>query len=179
MPDVLQFESLYNEHKNLVYNLCLQYVLNAEDAEDITQEVFVKIYQHYHQYNPAAASLKTWIYRIAINQCLDFLKARKTKKRLGFISSLFKHGSNEPVEVAAPINHPGIESENKEALQSLLLIIQSLPENQQTAIILSKIEDRPQKEVAEIMNTSVKAVESLLQRAKQTIQKKLTGSEGF
>lgn len=179
MPDELQFESLYNEHKNLVYNLCLQYVLNAEDAQDITQEVFVKVYQHYHQYNPAAASLKTWIYRIAINQCLDFLKARKTKKRLGFISSLFKHGSNEPVEVAAPINHPGIESENKEALQSLLLIIQSLPENQQTAIILSKIEDRPQKEVAEIMNTSVKAVESLLQRAKQTIQKKLTGSEGF
>ncbi len=179
MPDELQFETLYNEHKKLVYNLCLQYVLNAEDAQDITQEVFVKVYQHYHQYNPAAASLKTWIYRIAINQCLDFLKARKTKKRFGFISALFQQGSNEPVEGTGHINHPGIESENKEALQNLLQIIQSLPENQQTAIILSKIEDRPQKEVAEIMNTSVKAVESLLQRAKQTIQKKLTASEGF
>ena len=179
MPDELQFEALYDEHKNLVYNLCLQYVLNAEDAQDITQEVFVKVYQHFHQYNPAAASIKTWIYRITINQCLDFLKARKTKKRFGFISSLFKHGSDEPVGGAVHVNHPGIESENKEALQNLLLIIQSLPENQQTAIILSKIEDRPQKEVAEIMNTSVKAVESLLQRAKQTIQKKLTGSEGF
>jgi RNA polymerase sigma-70 factor (ECF subfamily) len=179
MPDELHFEALYHEHKNLVYNLCLQYVLNAEDAQDITQEVFVKVYQHYHQYNPAAASLKTWIYRIAINQCLDFLKARKTKKRFGFITSLFQQGSGEPVEVAGHVNHPGIESENKEALQKLLQIIQTLPENQQTAIILSKIEDRPQKEVAEIMNTSVKAVESLLQRAKQTIQKKLTGSEGF
>ena len=179
MPDELHFEALYNEHKNLVYNLCLQYLLNAEDAQDTTQEVFVKVYQHYHQYNPAAASLKTWIYRIAINQCLDFLKARKTKKRFGFISSLFRQGSGELVEVARHVNHPGIESENKEALQNLLQIIQTLPENQQTAIILSKIEDRPQKEVAEIMNTSVKAVESLLQRAKQTIQKKLTGSEGF
>ena len=179
MPDELNFELLYSEHKNLVYNLCLQYVLNAEDAQDITQEVFVKVYQHYHQYNPAAASLKTWIYRITINQCLDFLKARKTKKRFGLISSLFKQESNEPVDSAAHFNHPGIESENKEALQNLLQIIQYLPENQKTAIILSKIDDRPQKEVAEIMNTSVKAVESLLQRAKQTIQKKLTESEGF
>jgi RNA polymerase sigma-70 factor, ECF subfamily len=64
-------------------------------------------------------------------------------------------------------------------LQNLLQIIYTLPENQKTAIILNRIEDRPQKEVAEIMNISLKAVESLLQRAKQTIQKKLTNTEGF
>lgn len=179
IPVDLQFESLYNEYKNLVYNLSLQYVLSAEDAQDITQEVFVKVYQHYYQYIPAAASLKTWIYRITINQCLDFLKARKTKKRFGFISSIFQQALNEPPHLTGHINHPGIASENKEALQNLLLIIQSLPANQQTAIILVKIEDRTQKEVAEIMNTSVKAVESLLQRAKQTIQKKLRDSEGL
>lgn len=173
------FESIYNEHKNLVYNLCLQYVLNTEDARDITQEVFVKVYQRYHQHDPAQALLKTWIYRITINHCLDFLKARKSKKRFGFISSLFHTESNEPIEDASHVNHPGIQTEDKEAMQNLMLIIQSLPENQKTAIILTKIEDRPQQEVAEIMNTSVKAVESLLQRAKQTIQKKLTETEGL
>jgi RNA polymerase sigma-70 factor (ECF subfamily) len=175
----LHFETLYNEHKKLVYNICLHYVLNAEDAQDITQEVFVKVYQRYHQYDARAASLKTWIYRIAINQSLDFLKAKKTKKRFGFVSSLFHNDTNEPVSGAVQVNHPGIETEDKEALENLLLIIKSLPENQKTAIILSKIEDRSQKEVAEIMNSSVKAVESLLQRAKQTIQKKLTDPEGF
>ncbi len=174
-----QFENLYNEHNKLVYNLCLQYVLHTEDARDITQEVFVKVYQRYHQHDPALASLKTWIYRITINHCLDFLKSRKSKKRFGFISSLFHTDSNEPIEDASHIDHPGIQSENKEAMQNLLLIIQSLPENQQTVIILTKIEDRPQKEVAEIMNIGVKAVESLLQRAKQTIQKKLTETEGL
>jgi RNA polymerase sigma-70 factor, ECF subfamily len=179
MTNEPHFEIIYNEHKNLVYNMCLHYVLNAEDAQDITQEVFVKVYQRYHQYNNESASLKTWICRIAINHCLDFLKAKKTKKRFGFLSSLFQQHSNEPVYNAIHFNHPGAETEDKAALQNLLQIIYTLPENQKTAIILSKIEDRPQKEVAEIMNTSVKAVESLLQRAKQTIQNKLTESEGF
>lgn len=179
MANHAHFETIYNGHKNLVYNLCLHYVLNAADAQDITQEVFVKVYQKYTQYDAASASLKTWIYRITINHCLDFLKAKNAKKRMGFLSALFLPNSNAPVIDIATINHPGTETEDKAALQRLLQIIYSLPPNQKTAIILSKIEDRPQKEVAEIMGMSVKGVESLLQRAKQTIQKKLSANEGF
>ncbi len=175
----LDFENIYDTYKKTVYNVCLHYVLNSEDAQDVTQEVFVKIHQHYHKFNAASASLKTWIYRIAINHCLDFLKSKKTKKRFGFINGLFHQDSGEPLNEVATINHPGTESEDKEALDNLLRIIYALPENQKTAIILSKIEDRPQKEVAEIMNTSLKAVESLLQRAKQSIQKRLEDNEGF
>jgi RNA polymerase sigma-70 factor, ECF subfamily len=176
MKDEAPFESIYKEYKNLVFNVCLHYVLNREDAQDVTQEVFVKIYHHLHQYNPETALLKTWIYRIAINQSLDFLKAKRTKKRFGFISSLFHPDSNEPIQDVA---HPGVALEDKESLEELLLIIQSLPEKQKTAIILTKVEDRPQKEVAEIMDINVKAVESLLQRAKQAIEKKLKDKEGF
>lgn len=171
-----EFESIYNEHKTLVFNVCLHYVLNREDAQDVAQEVFVKIYHHLSQYNPETASLKTWIYRIAINQSLDFLKARKTKKRFGFMTSLFHPESNEPLH---EVSHPGIRMEDKESLESLLLIIHALPEKQKTAILLTKIEDRSQKEVAEIMNTSVKAVESLIQRGKQTIEKELKSREGI
>jgi len=179
MANHAHFETIYKGHKNLVYNLCLHYVLNTADAEDITQDVFVKVYQKYTLYDASQASLKTWIYRITINHCLDFLKAKNAKKRRGFLSVLLLPGSNEPVIDMATINHPGTETEDKAALVQLLQIIYSLPPNQKTAVILSKIEDRPQKEVAEIMGLGVKAVESLLQRAKQTIQKKLTGSEGF
>jgi RNA polymerase sigma-70 factor, ECF subfamily len=172
----MQFESIYTEYKNLVFNVCLHYVLNREDAQDVAQEVFVKLYHNLNQYNPETASLKTWIYRIAINQSLDFLKAKKTKKRFGFITSLFHPDSNEPIH---DIAHPGIAVEDKESLEEILVIIQSLPENQKTAIILAKIEDRPQKEVAEIMEINIKAVESLISRAKQSIEKKLKGKEGF
>jgi len=174
-----EFEGIYEEFKNLVYNLSLSYVHNQEDAQDITQEVFVKIYQRYATYNPAAASLKTWVYQIAINQNLDFIKARKTKKRFGFITSLFYAETNEPIEEVGHFDHPGVILEDKEELQILFDIIDTLPDNQRTALILSKIEDRPQKEVAEIMNLSVKAVESLLQRAKQTISKKLEVAKDF
>ncbi|MFM9839816.1 MAG: RNA polymerase sigma factor [Cyclobacteriaceae bacterium] len=176
MKDEASFEFIFQEYKSLVFNVCLHYVLNREDAQDVAQEVFVKIYHHLHQYNTETASLKTWIYRIAINQSLDFLKAKKTKKRFGFITSLFHSDSNEPIHDVA---HPGIAMEDKESLEGLLVIIQSLPEKQKTAIILTKIEDRPQKEVAEIMDINIKAVESLLQRAKQTIEKKLKDKEGF
>lgn len=179
MTDPQAFETIYHEHKNFVYNLCLHYVLNEEDAQDITQEVFVKVHQHLHQYTAQAASLKTWVGRITINQCLDFLKARKTKKRFGFLSSLFHKETNEPIEAALTPDHPGVAAEDKESLNRLLRIIQSLPPNQQTAIILRKLEDRSQKEVAEFMNIGVKAVESLLQRAKENIRKKLTGAEGL
>ena len=173
------FETTYIEYKNLVYNVCLNYLKNREDAQDLTQEVFVKIHYQLDQYNPDLASLKTWIYRIAINQCLDFIKAKRTKKRFGFITSLFYPESNEPIHDVPQASHPGIEMEHKEELDQLLRIIYSLPEKQKTAIILSKIEDMPQKEVAEIMNLNIKAVESLLQRAKNNIENKLNKREGI
>ncbi|MCJ8163479.1 RNA polymerase sigma factor [Pontibacter sp. E15-1] len=179
MTSQAEFESIYSEYKSLVFNVCLHYVLNREDAQDLAQEVFVKIYHHLGQYDSETAYLKTWIYRIAINQSLDFLKAKKRKKRFGFITSLFHPESNELAHDVAKVSHPGVPLEEQESMEELLQIIYALPEKQKTAIILAKIEDRPQKEVAEIMHTSVKAVESLLQRAKQTIEKKLKGSEGF
>lgn len=179
MTDNAHFESIYSEFKTLVFNVCLHYVLNREDAEDVTQEVFVKIYHNLYKYNPEAASLKTWLYRIAINQSLDFLKSRKSQKRFGFLTSLFRADSNEPIYDVGQISHPGLVMEERERVETLLLIIQGLPEKQKTAIILNKIEDRPQQEVAEIMNTSVKAVESLIQRAKVQIEKQLKIREGL
>lgn len=179
MADESAFESIYHEYKILVFNVCLHYVLNREDAQDVAQEVFVKVYHHLNQYNPEAASFKTWIYRIAINQSLDFLKAKRTKKRFGFMTSLFHADSNEPLYEMAEVKHPGVAMEDSESLNELLSIIYALPDNQKTAIILTKIEDRAQKEVAEIMQMNVKAIESLLQRAKQTIEKKLKDREGF
>ena len=179
MTDSSRFETIYEEHKGLVYNLALSYVHNQEDAQDITQEVFVKIYQRLGTFDPNRASLKTWVYQITINHCLDFLKSRKTKKRFGFIVSLFNDETNEPIDEIGHFDHPGVALEDKEELRALFNIIDTLPDNQRTALILAKIEDRSVKEAAEIMALSPKAVESLLQRAKAAIAKKLDAREGF
>jgi len=179
MQNENQFKLIYDEYKQLVYNLALHYTQQVNDAQDITQEVFIKVYQHYEKHDPSTASMKTWIYRITINHCLDFLRTKRTKKRFGFITSLFRSDTNEPLSEAIHFNHPGIKAEDKEEMKQLFALINELPENQRTALILTRIEDRPQREVAEIMNTTVKAVEALLQRAKQTLAKKLKDSEGF
>jgi len=166
----VDFKELYQLHKDLVYNLCLSYLSTAEDAEDATQEVFVKIHKQIASYQGKAA-LKTWIYRIAINYCLDVLKARKRVKRFAFISSIFYPNSNQIKHDLVEFNHPGIQLEQKEALAFLFGHIDNLPEQQKTVLILAKIEQLPLKEVAEIMNKTPKSVESLLGRAKQNLKK--------
>ncbi len=178
MSAAQNFAELYEAYNNMVFNLALNYVQQKEDAEDITQEVFVKLHQNLHKYDAGAASLKTWLYRITINQCLDFVKARQTKKRFGFITTLFSKESNEPLAEAIQFNHPGIAAEDREALQQLFTIINTLPHNQKTALLLTRMDGRPQSEVAEIMNLNIKAVESLLQRAKSAIEKKWAAAEG-
>jgi RNA polymerase sigma factor (sigma-70 family) len=167
----LIFEHLYKEYKTLVFNLALQYANNVEDAEEIMQDVFVNIYQHLNSFRQEA-DIKTWIYRITINQSLDFIKKKQRKKR-SFFANLFGIADEKAALEATDFNHPGVDLENKEAIQLLMSKIHALPENQKTAVILLKIEGLSQQEVAQIMNLKEGAVESLLQRAKINLKKKL------
>lgn len=173
----MKFEEIYKQFSKLVFNLALQYVQNTEDAEEITQDVFLTVHQSLKLFQQNS-EIQTWIYRIAINKSLDFIKAKNRKKRFAFITSLFHDDGNELKNLGHNFTHPGILLEQKEALESLFRHINALPDNQKTALILSKLEQKSQKEVAEIMNLSTKAVESLLQRAKTNLAKKINSSEG-
>jgi RNA polymerase sigma-70 factor, ECF subfamily len=164
----LRFDDIYKDYGDMVFNIALNYTQNQKESEDITQEVFIKIHQNIASFDDRKASMKTWIYRIAINQSLDYIKSKKTKKRFGFVVSLFGE-KNETIVDIPHFDHPGVILENKEAIEKLYGIINELPDNQKTAIVLVKLEGRPQKEVAEIMKISIKALESLLIRAKQNI----------
>jgi len=171
----MQFDALFITYKNMVYNLALQYVQNVEDAEEITQDVFVAIYHSLSSFKQNA-EVSTWIYRIAINKSLDFLKRKKRKKRFGFIVSIFE---NPEIMHTPSFNHPGIALEQKQAIQLIFSALNQLNDQQKTAIILSKIEHKSQKEVAEIMKLTPKAVESLIVRAKNNLLKNLKNIEGL
>ncbi len=171
------FKELFDNYKSLVYNVALQYVQNKEDAEEITQDVFVKIHEKLIFFQNQSA-LKTWIYRIAINQSLDFLKAQKSLKRWSFFSALSLNNENIKIEVPH-FNHPGVELEQKEALEFIFKAINQLPENQKTVLILLKIEQNSQVQTAEIMDLSTKAVESLFNRAKKNLEILLVKNEGI
>jgi DNA-directed RNA polymerase specialized sigma24 family protein len=102
------FQEIYNQFKVLVYNVALNYVQNIEDAEEITQDVFVKINGSLDKFNNNS-TLKTWIYRITINECLDFIKKKNSKKRFFIFgnklliqNSLF--GQHSPDSLSLQIN---------------------------------------------------------------------------
>lgn len=165
------FEKLYHEYKILVYNLALNYLQNIEDAEEITQDVFVKVYNSIESFNQKS-SHKTWIYRITINQCLDYIKQKNSQKRF-FIFG--KKSTNEAEYLnTATFEHPGILMENKEDAAILFEVINTLTENQKTAFLLSKLDGLSNPEIAGIMQLSISSVESLIFRAKVSLQDKLS-----
>jgi RNA polymerase sigma-70 factor (ECF subfamily) len=173
----VKFKAIYDEHKKMVFNLALQYVKNIEEAEEITQDVFVSISQNNSKFNNHS-KLSTWIYRITINKSLDYIKAKKSQKRHGFISSLFWENTNEVKIEIGDFNHPGVILEQQEATKRIFDAINQLNDNQKTVIVLSKIEQKTQKEIAEIMKLSTSAVESLLGRVKLKLEEILRNNEG-
>ena len=116
--------------------------------------------------------MSTWIYRITVNKCLDHIRAKNRQKR-GIFSQLFHSDTGEEIHGLSNFEHPGVQLEQKENARYLFEAINTLPENQKTVFILAHLEELPQKEIAEILNLSVKAVESLLQRAKANLRAKL------
>ncbi len=163
---------LYAEFSARVYNTALGYLQNIEEAEEVTQDVFLKIFQSAARFE-GKSSVGTWIYRIAVNQSLDRLAYRKRQKRAGLIVRLFQGTGAVPAVDLPHFDHPGVILEKKENARYLLQAIESLPEQQKTAFILSFMEELPRQEVADIMQTSLKAVEALLQRAKANLRSRL------
>ena len=164
------FTKLYNEYSILIYNVALNYLQNVEDAEEITQDVFIQLHSSLHKFQEKS-TLKTWIYRITVNKCLDLIKHKKSQKRF----FIFGKKSQNELELLNISNfeHPGILLENKEKAALLFGIINELGENQKTAFLLSKVHGLSNPEIATIMKLSISAVESLVFRAKAILKEKI------
>jgi RNA polymerase sigma factor (sigma-70 family) len=162
------FEKLVHIYKDKIYNTSLGFTQNEHDAEEITQEVFIRVFENIRSFKMEAA-LNTWMYRIAVTQSLDFVRKKNRKKRGGLLVSFFS--KQEDSWEQPDFHHPGVIAEQKENASFLFKAIKQLPEQQQAAFVLQKIEGLTQPEVAEVLKTTVSAVESLLTRAKANLRK--------
>lgn len=165
------FSEIVETRKGMVYNTVLGLLQNPEDAEDVTQEVFIKVFESVRQFKGESA-FSTWLYRIAVTTALEFLRKKKRKKRFAFITSLFGEGDT-PVTDPPDFVHPGVLLDRRENARVLFKAIQKLPENQKIAFSLHKVEGLSYQEVADVMETTVSAVESLIHRARQNLRKSL------
>jgi RNA polymerase sigma factor (sigma-70 family) len=169
--DASAFKLIVESRKDLVYNTALGLLQNAEDAEDVTQDVFVRVFESVHQFKGESA-FSTWLYKIAVTKSLELIRSRKRKKRFAFITGLF--GEHNELRFDPPdFVHPGVQLDNRERSARLFRAIANLPENQRIAFTLHKIEAIPYQEIGGIMGVTVSAVESLIHRAKANLRKQL------
>ena len=159
------FRWLVETYQDKVYNTVLSIFQHESEAEDVAQEVFIKIFESIHSFR-AESSLATWIYRISVHKALDRLRKKKTREKLAVVFLWIK----EPEEI---FYHPGVMLDRKEKAALLFIAIRQLPEKQQVAFTLVKVQGMSYEEVSAIMSQSVKSIESLISRAKINLQKYL------
>ena len=171
--DEAAFKTIVDTWQDMVYNTAIGIVQNAEDAEDIAQEVFVQVYQSVSSFK-GDSKFSTWLYRITVTKSLDHQRRKKRKKRFAFVRSLF--GEDNEVVIHPPdFHHPGVALDKKEDAATLFGAINLLPEHQRVAFTLHKLEGLSYQEVSEVMKTTVSSVESLMHRAKTNLKKSLAG----
>jgi len=164
------FQKLVETHQNMIFRVCYGFVKNTEDADDLTQEVFIQVFKNINSFR-GDSGLSTWMYRIAVNKSINFLRQQKIRKVFSPITGMF---SNQEIHSNSQfVKTPEQIITDKQTEEALNTAIDSLPENQRTAFILHKYDEVPQQKIAEIMNLSVSAVESLIFRAKSNLQEKL------
>lgn len=166
--DISAFEEILLRHQDKIYNLCRRMLGDAHDAEDAAQDVFLKAYQNLNKFEPEA-SLHTWLYRIAVNTCIDY-------RRNPFFESLFK-SSREGDEFVEdrPVDSPSPERlyESKQISKAIQLALGRLSPKLRIVIILREIECLSYEEIAEVLDISIGTVKSRISRAREELKKLL------
>lgn len=157
------FVELLNRYQKGVYRFAYQFLGDATEAFDIAQESFLRVYELSSGFRPIG-SVRFLIMRIAKNLCIDFARRKK------------------PVFTDNPPDVTNGETScsallKKEVSKILAAAVQELPQNQRTAVLLRHMEEMRYAEIAEVMDTSVGAVESLLARARKTLKKRMDALE--
>jgi RNA polymerase sigma-70 factor (ECF subfamily) len=150
------FDELLSRYKHPVINFCYRLLGDAGDADDVAQEVFVRVYQRIGDYRPRG-KFTTWLFAMARNACIDRLRYRK----------------RHPTESLENAPEPATTAQYDDAGEHIAAAIAELPEEQRTAIVLAEYHDLSYAEIAGVMKCSEKSVESRLYRAKHTLRQKL------
>ena len=162
--DESAFAALVEKYQRPVMNFIYRMVLNVAEAEDLTQDAFLRAYRAAPRYRPEAR-LSTWLFRIAINLTLKKLHAGRRNRVLS-INHIFEAGSRSTEPAAAAESQPDVQLERREISQALEAALNGLPERQKIAVMLQRFEGFSYHDISETMGCSIESVESLLGRAK-------------
>lgn len=170
------FREIVNKYKSVVYNHSRNFLRNAQEAEDATQEIFINIFNNLKKFR-GESKLSTWIYRITVNTCKNKLKQIKRLKA-NIIDEIIDEDDDESKKMIENIReNKDKEPDNIFTQKNLRTVIykkmKELTEEQRTVIILRDINGLSYEEIAKVMKISVSAVKSKLFRARENLREKL------
>ena len=159
------FKTIVEQHQSFAYAVAFRFVGNEEEAKDITQEAFVRLWKNLHSYRKEV-KLSTWLYRIIANLCLDFLKSRRGKEknnRVDISKAYLLQNDSTPVKII----------EQQELMRAIQIAAEELTPKQKAVFVLRDLEGLPTEEVKEILSMSEGNIKSNLFHARQKIAEKL------
>ena len=169
-PDA--FGLLMRRYQDRLYSVVLSYVHSPEDAVDLAQDAFVKAYLRLESYHGGSA-FYTWLYRIAVNSAIDFLRKRPARQAESLDDDKYRDNAFEPAasDISASPERMIARSETKRIIQTA---IDSLSEKLRTAIILHDVEGFSQEEIAEILQCPIGTIKSRVSRGRQELRETLS-----
>jgi RNA polymerase sigma-70 factor (ECF subfamily) len=156
--DARAYRTISERHLKAILNHCMRMLRNLPEAEDVTQETFLRLWQSPPRTN-ATPKVSTWLYRVAHNLSIDRLRQRKD--------------TTSDEELASDSVRPSRALERKRTAQAVQEALTRLPERQRGALCMAHYDGMANPEIADILGVSVEAIESLLARARRTLREQL------
>jgi RNA polymerase sigma-70 factor (ECF subfamily) len=168
------FEILIDRHFNSVTTFCYTFCRNRTQAQDLTQEIFLRVYRNAASYKPVA-KFTTWLYRVAANLCINEAKKAKLRKMVSLDGPVGNDPDASRIVEKMATGDPGplTTAERREAGQLIEQAIAALPEDQRTTLILVERQNLPYKDIADILGVTVSAVKMRVKRARENLREAL------
>lgn len=171
--DVQAFEALFKKYESRIYNFIRQMVRNDNDAADLTQETFIRVYNSLPNLRTPEAFV-SWLHRVALNLSRDFAKRPKART-VSLDQSLGENEDDYTLEIPDTSQGPEKKLESEELLQQVQKAISTLSPDHRAVVVMHHLEGMDLDEIAEAMGCSVGTIKSRLSRARDVLKRKLGG----
>lgn len=171
--DFAAFETVVNKYESRIFNHCMKFLNNQEDAEDVLQESFLQVYRSLESFRGESA-FSTWLFKIATNGCLMKIRKKKKVDLVSIDKPIEFDGSSLQREIVDWSQNPSLQHGNDEMRRVLERVIAELPEDKRVVLVLKDVEGFSNQEIGDMLGMSVAAVKSRLHRARLTMRDSLT-----
>jgi RNA polymerase sigma-70 factor (ECF subfamily) len=169
--EIAAFNELFQRYKNPIFNFALRILNNRADAEDVTSEVFMNLFEKKHMFQPIA-KFKTWIFKIAHNACMSTFRKAKRMRSMWFFKK--DEGSYVQRDIPDPADIPSEQMKKEEDRRRIQAAIAHLPDAQKGALILREYHAMNYAQIAEVMECSLQNVKVLIYRARNALRDQLS-----